>query len=116
MSFVADIYAKLFAKVSHTHTKSEITDFGGGVGFPDFSNQLDIKDAYSAARSTGYVIPFDGWLSAAPASSGNISINGKVVFKQSDAGVTSHEAGIPVKSGDVVSGASASTMVLYPMR
>ena len=87
MSFVADIYARLFALKSHnhvksditnfahTHTKSDITDFPtipstpaevGASGFPDYCNVEDVtadfadRDKYEGENS--YTASENGWL------------------------------------------------------
>lgn len=110
MSFVADIYSKLFAKVSHTHTNF--------VGFPDYANGYDIKDDFNSSSTHGganrYIPNKNGWIVCTPQSKVYVNGSSLYVAHNGNGGLT-NDSIFPVKSGDVVTG-GVSSMYFFPMR
>ena len=93
MGFVASIYA------------------GDSIGFPDYSNGIDIKADFNTAHADGYTISENGWVYVIPFAYGKFNINGTLVCAQSDVGVI-YQGFLPVKSGDVLtSNANVGTIM-----
>ena len=116
MSFVADIYAKLFAKASHTHTNI--------VGLPNYSSGTAVTPTSTADVIT-WTATGNGWLSIRVYGN-EIYVEYKVNNKSVASIGTAHENRssffIPVSKNDVVtvnrvSGSSMSAvMTFFPFK
>lgn len=103
MNIIANIYSKLFATKSHTHTKSEITDFPTTpaivVGMPDYANgQSHTGDSWTS--------PGNGWMYVCANGSelwAEFKINNKLVGSIGTSHDNNSSIFVPVSQGDSVS-------------
>lgn len=88
---------ELFATKSHTHTKSQITDLSGSIGWPDYAHTTTVSNPYTATKN-GYI-----WCFVDNDETIYIKRNGVevVVFQQGEANQSS-PGPIPVMSGDTI--------------
>lgn len=115
MSVLADIYKRLFAPKSHTHTKDEITGLGSIIGWPNYTKPTTITSGYVATKN-GYIV----WNThTSPEAYIKFTIGGTTiqVARVGDSGSEEEYTGggvIPITSGTTVTFERIDTIQFVP--
>ena len=81
------------------------------ISAPRYSSGTNVTSSYTSGGNS-YTCSSSGWMYLKTGSGGSYTINGGTVVSADASGTAS--VCVPVKSGDVVSGSAAGTLIFYP--